>query len=154
MKIITQNASAALFAKVEELNDQPHAGWKCIYFTVPAASSPFSADIVSHILAPMNGFAYFCGKEVFILHTGAHTTLVSRLSMYLWSLHSERSFVSSSPLFSTFDLFSQWTSFYRFCHKRYLETLNMSEATAEAERITVPQELLYKSHVAGYLQND
>lgn len=158
MKIISNNAAAALFAKAEELNHQSTEGWKCIYFKIPDAqeraahSMPqFDADVIMRMLTRKTGFVYLCdNEEMFILYRGAHQTLGNRLSMYLWTLYSDQE-TAESPhqLFSFFDLNAQWPSFYRFCEKRYMETLAAS-GFPHIETL-IPVELLLNDHVAGYI---
>lgn len=163
MKIITNKATAALYAKVEELNHASTEGWKCIYFNIPTGEERkindlmrFDANVLAHMLARMNGYAYFCETgEVFILYRGTSNSLTSRLSMYLWSLCSNTAIVPTNhQLFSHFDLRAQWASFYRFCEKRHFEAL----AALENQNFMLPEtplpvELMFNDHVAGYLGN-
>ncbi len=67
MKIINNNAIAALYEKAEELNQQSTEGWKCIYFKIRGDSerqehglARFDENVVAHLVSRMNGFAYFC----------------------------------------------------------------------------------------------
>ena len=163
MKIITQNAIAALYAKAEEMNQQSTEGWKCIYFNIPTADerrindlARFDANVLAHMLSRMNGFAYLCETgEIFILYRGTYNSLTSRLSMYLWSLCSTQNIVPTDhQLFSHFDLRGQWKSFYRFCEKRYYEALAISEERKLFTNFApLPAELMCNEHVAGYLNS-
>lgn len=163
MKIINHNATAALYAKAEELKLTSMEDWKCIYFNIPSDKEckvndlmRFDANVLAHMLARMNGFAYFCETgEVFILYRGTSNSLTSRLSMYLWSLCSNKSIVPTNhQLFSHFYLRAQWECFYRFCEKRHFEAL----AALENQRFMrletpLPAELMFNDHVAGYLNS-
>ncbi len=163
MKVFNRNATAALYAKAEELSHASTQGWKCIYFNIPGNEERainnlmrFDASVLAHMLARMNGYAYFCETgEVFILYRGTSNSLTSRLSMYLWSLCSDKSIVPTNyQLFSHFDLHAQWASFYRFCEKRHFESL----AALENQHFMPPEsplpaELMYNDHVAGYLNS-
>lgn len=160
MKIINHNAAAALFEKVEDLNQEPTVGWKCIYFKIPNAQErkthampQFDTDIVTHMLARMKGTVYMCNNgEIFILYHGNYPSLTTRLSMYLWSLYSDStSGGHAHQLFSVFDLSSPWESFYHFCEKRYMDAIADAEALVMFPRIEtpIPADLLLNEHVAG-----
>lgn len=163
MKIIHHNATAALYAKAEELNLASTEGWKCIYFNIPSDEERkvndlmrFDASVLAQMLARMNGFAYFCETgEVFILYRGTSNSLTSRLSMYLWSLCRGKPIVPTNhQLFSHFDLRTQWASFFRFCQKRYFEALAAIEnQTFMQPEPPLPVELMFNDHVAGYLNS-
>lgn len=163
MKILNKNAIQALYHNVEQLNPMPKEGWKCIYFKIPTyqerqanALMRFDETIIAHMIARMPGQAYFCESgEMFILYRGSHNSLVSRLSLYLWSLCTDVSMASPGhQLFSHFDLNLQWASFRRFCEKRYLEVIVRDGLTPFTPRFaaTLPEELFKGQHVAGYLQ--
>jgi len=162
MKIVNQNATAALFEKAEELNHRSTEGWKCIYFKVPDAQErqahampQFDASVVTHMLARMRGVVYLCDNgEIFILYRGAYHSLTTRLSMYLWTFYSDwDADRANHQLFSLFDLSAQWSSFYRFCEKRYMDALAASETqgTLPNAPAPIPAELLRGDHVAGYI---
>ena len=143
MKTITRNAILQLFEKAEELSQEPHESWRCIYLSFSKSQRPrnpalhvnFVVRGICDLLAEQEGNIYLCDDgDIFILFQGAFRPVLGKLANHFGDIDpTQLQDPSQDSLFSVFDLIKDWKIFFGLCETKYLGTL-------------VTQEELHKQH--------
>lgn len=131
MKVINHNAPNLLFEKVEELAQEPHESWRCVYFKYAdkpeknnhALYANFVVNPIINMFEDSSGYIYLCDDgDIFILFQGALRPAIVRLGTHFGDIDPEH-FRQPSDTTSAFDLGRQWDNFYELCEDKYLKSL-------------------------------
>ncbi len=118
MKILTQNATALLFEKVNSLRHQ-HDSWRCIQLKLSGISyhnqalrRNFVLRGIHDLLAENDGFVYACeDQDIFILFQGRTKNILTKLATYFADIDSDN-------LFALYDLHKDWAFFFSVCYRK------------------------------------
>jgi len=132
MKIINHNAVNVLFERAEELGQEPHESWRCVYFKFAdkpeknnhALYSNFVVNPIISMLEGSSGHIYLCNDgDIFILFQGTLKPIVNKLSSHFGDIDPDHIREFDDTMFSVFDLGKQWDEFYELCETKYLKSL-------------------------------
>lgn len=136
MKIINHDSVNLLFDKAEELSQEPHESWKCIYFKLSdrpernnhALYSNFIVSPIVNLLANHNGYVYLCDDgDILILFQGVLKPIVGKLATHFGEIDPVHAKESDDSMVEIFDLSKEWKAFHRLCETKYYRRIMLAE---------------------------
>ncbi|MDX2074116.1 MAG: hypothetical protein SFX19_07125 [Alphaproteobacteria bacterium] len=122
MKILTHNATARMFEKVNSIRHM-HSSWRCIQLRLSALPQRNSTQRthfvlrgITELLEDDEGYVYLChDHDIFILFQGRTHSILKKLTSYFADLESDE-------MCSVYDLEKDWAFFFSICYRKSLRS--------------------------------